>query len=89
MPATKEKIRPHAPNRRRSTAPQRKNGKALNDAQIVELIEAYQAIGKMLEQLVGRERLYRPQFLKELESALRDVATGRTQEVKTFEDFAS
>jgi len=89
MPVTKEKIRSHAPNRRRIAVQRRNNGKALNDAQIIELIEAYQTMGKMLEQLVGRELLYRPQFLKGLDSALRDVAAGRTQEVNTFEDFAS
>ncbi len=89
MPITKEKTRSHALKRRQSPVQRRNNGKTLNDAQIIELIEAYQTMGKMLEQLVGRERFYQPQFLKGLESALRDVAIGRTQEVKTFEDFAS
>lgn len=89
MPTAKEKIRPRTANGRRSAALRRDNGKIFNEHQIIELIEAYQTMGKMLEQLVGRERLYRPQFLKGLDSALRDVAAGRTQEVKTFEDFAS
>jgi len=43
----------------------------------------------MLEKLIGRDRLYRPQFLAGLESARQEVATGRTPEVKSFEGFAS
>jgi len=89
MPAIKEKFRSHASNPRRRTTLRKKNDKVFNDAQIIELIEAYQTMGKMLEQLVGREFFYRPQFLKGLESVLQDVAAGRTQEVKTFEDFVN
>ncbi len=89
MPVTKEKIHSHTPRQRRNRSPQETNGKGLNDTQLIALLEAYQTMGKILEILVGRERLYRPQFLKGLENALQDVARGRTQEVKTFEDFAS
>ena len=89
MLAAKKKIRSHAPNGRRSVAMRRNNGKVFNERQIIELIEAYQAMGKMLEQLVGRERLYWRQFINGLERALHDVAIGRTQEVKSFEDFSS
>ncbi|MGH7595286.1 MAG: hypothetical protein ACREOI_02995 [bacterium] len=89
MPATKEKIQPRTQGQRLNRSTTRANGKNLSDAQLVTLLDAYQTMGKMLETLIGRERLYRPQFRKGLESALRDVATGRTQEVKSFEDFAS
>jgi hypothetical protein len=89
MPATKEKIRSRAKKQRRNSSTQRTNSKGLNDEQLITLLEAYQTMGKMLETLVGRERFYRPQFLRGLERALQDVALGRTQEVKTFEDFAS
>lgn len=58
-----------------------------NEDQLTELLTAYQTLGKLLEKLVGRERIYRPQFLTGLESALKDVASGRTKEVKSFEDF--
>jgi recombinational DNA repair protein (RecF pathway) len=88
MPVTKEKLFSPAPRQRRNRSTQRTNGKSLNDAQLTALLQAYQAMGKMLETFVGRERLYRPQFLKGLENALQDVAMGRTQEVKTFDDFA-
>ncbi len=88
MPATKAKFGSRLRRQRRSRTTQRTNGKGLNDAQLTALLEAYQAMGKMLETFVGRERLYCPQFLKGLENALQDVAMGRTQEVKTFDDFA-
>jgi len=42
-----------------------------------------------LEELVGRERIYRPEFLKGLEIALQQAEAGQTQEVATIEDFAS
>jgi hypothetical protein len=89
MPVTKEKLLSPSPRQRRNRSPQRTNGKSLSDAQLTALLEAYQTMGKMLETFVGRERLYHPQFLKGLENALQEVAMGRTQEVKTFEDFVS
>jgi hypothetical protein len=89
MPVTKEKIRSHAKKQRRGSSMQRTNGRELNEEQLIELLKAYQTIGKVLEKLVGRERLYRSQFLRGLESALADVAAGRTKEIKSFEDFAS
>jgi hypothetical protein len=89
MPTMKAKTHSQAQKRRRNNSIVRTNGKGLNDTQLIKLLEAYQTIGEMLEKLVGRERLYRPQFRKGLESALQDVARGRTTEVKTFEDFAS
>jgi hypothetical protein len=46
-------------------------------------------MGEILETLVGRERLYRPKFLKGLNNALQEVVARRTKGVKTFEDFAS
>jgi hypothetical protein len=89
MPAVKEKIHSRAQRQRLRRSTTRTNGKGLSDTQLARLLDAYQTMGKMLETLVGRERLYRPRFLKGLENALQDVARGRTQEVKTFEDFAS
>jgi hypothetical protein len=89
MPVTKAKFGSRIRRQRHGRTTQRTNGKDLNDAQLVALLEAYQTMGKMIETFVGRERLYQPQFFKGLENALQDVAMGRTQEVKTFEDFAS
>jgi hypothetical protein len=89
MPVTKEKLLSSTPRQRRNRSTQRTNDKGLNDAQLTALLEAYQTLGKMLETFIGRERLYHPQFFKGLENALEDVAMGRTQEVKTFDDFAS
>ncbi len=89
MPATKEKNKSRTQGQHLNRSTLRTNSKGLSDTQLIALLEAYQTMGKMLETLVGRERLYRPQFLKGLENALQDVAMGRTQEVKTFEDFSS
>jgi len=88
MPITKVKNR-FPPVSRRGLSKFTLGVNGLNDEQIVELLDAYQTMGKLIERLVGRERLYHPQFLAGLESALKEVAAGRTREVKNFEDFAS
>lgn len=80
MPATKEKTKPRTQGQHFNRSTLRTNGKGLSDAQLIALLEAYQTMGKMLEALVGRERLYRPKFLKGLENALQDVVLGRTKE---------
>lgn len=67
----------------------KKNGHHVTDQQLAELIEAYNKIGKLLEDFIGRKRLYQPEFLRGLERARQDVSTGRTQRVKSFEDFVS
>ncbi|KAA0227152.1 hypothetical protein EDS67_17560 [candidate division KSB1 bacterium] len=83
----------HSKNKpRRETyghAKSKKNGHHVTDHQLTELIEAYNKIGKLLEDFIGRERLYQPKFLRGLERARQDVSAGRTQRVKSFEDFVS
>lgn len=88
MSVAKIKNRVSSSTPRRNFSKLKNTAEGLNDEQIVELLAAYQTMGKMLEKLIGRERLYRPQFLAGLKNALQDVATGRTKEVKSFEDFA-
>ena len=88
MPITKVKNQ-IPPVRRRGLSKLTLGVNGLNDEQIVELLDAYQTMGKLIERLVGRERLYHPQFLTGLESALKDVAAGHTREVNSFEDFVS
>jgi hypothetical protein len=89
MPAIKEKFRSRVIKQRLGSSRQKINGMGLNDEQLIKLLKAYRTMGEILERLGGRERLYRPRFLRGLESALHDVTMGRTQEVKTFEDFAT
>jgi|GEM_PF-2288264 len=72
--------------RRRNSQLSRK-AKELNDDQLVELLAAYRKMGDMLEKLVARERLYRPHFIAGLDNALKDVALGRTKEVKILKTF--
>ena len=67
----------------------RKRTLELDARQLNELLLTYQKMGSLLEQLVGRERMYRPEFLKGLDQSLRDVSAGKTKEVRTLDEFAA
>jgi len=87
MSKAKVKNRISCSNHRRRNSQFSRKANELNDDQLVELLAVYQKMGDLLEKLVGRERLYHPQFIVGLDNALKDVALGRTKEVKNFEDF--
>lgn len=90
MPAISKKT--HSKNKPRKKPyghAKSKNGHHVTDQQLTELIEAYNKIGRLLVDFIGRKRLYQPEFLRGLERARQDVSTGRTQKVKSFADFVS
>lgn len=86
MPVIKVKTK-SAPRSKRRKFAFASNG--FDDKQISELLNSYRKLGELLEAIVGRERLYQPEFIKGLESALREVASKKTTEVKSFADFLS
>jgi len=82
MSKAKVKNRVSSSNHRRRNSQFSRKAKGLNDDQLVELLATYQKMGSLLEKLVGRECLYRPQFIAGLDNALKDVALGRTKELR-------
>lgn len=59
----------------------------LSPEQLVELLKAYQTIGDLLETLVEKRDLYKSDFIRGFDKALREVAEGSTQKVESFDDF--
>ncbi|MEK7729725.1 MAG: hypothetical protein AAB354_15065 [candidate division KSB1 bacterium] len=86
MPVLKVKTK-SAPRSKRRKLVSTSNG--FDDKKIFELLDSYRKLGELLEAIVGRERLYQPEFIKGLEGALREVASKKTTEVKSFADFIS
>ena len=56
---------------------------------LAELLTSYRRVGELLEALIGRERLYQPDFMKGLDEALQEVSLKKTHEVRSFADFIS
>jgi len=77
-------------HKRRSRSPKLSSAyHGFDDQTLSELLASYRKLGKLLEAIVGRERLYQPDFIKGLEGALREVASKKAREVKSFADFIS
>lgn len=59
----------------------------LTEKKIKELIKAYNLLGNLLETILPREQVYQKNFQLGLEEALKEVETGQTQKVRTFDEF--
>ena len=82
----------NAKTRKRSRTSSRKTSLQRNDfadKKLAELLTSYRRVGELLEALIGRERLYQPDFMKGLDEALQEVSLKKTHEVRSFADFIS
>lgn len=61
----------------------------VDDERLTELLESYRRLGELLEAIVGRDRIYRADFIKGLNQALGEVDSKKTRRVKSFADFTS
>jgi len=52
-----------------------------------DIIHAYKVLGDFLEFVLPKEEIYKANFLYGLENALKDVKTGQTKEVTSFDEF--
>jgi len=59
----------------------------LSKESIKEIINAYNLLGDLLETILPPEKIYQKNFRLKLEQALKEVETGRTQQVQTFDEF--
>lgn len=64
-------------------------GNGVDDEKLTELLESYRRLGELLEAIVGRDRIYRADFIKGLNQALSEVDSKKTRRVKSFADFIS
>ena len=62
---------------------------AIPEEKIKEVLKAYQLIGKFLEEILPRELLYKDQFRVGLDEALKEVESGETRKVQSFDEFIS
>lgn len=80
----------NAKTRKRSRTTSRKTSLQRNDfddKKLAELLTSYRKVGELLEALIGRERLYQPDFMKGLDEALQEVSLKKAREVRSFADF--
>ncbi len=59
----------------------------LSEDKIKEIIYAYNLLGELLETILPREKIYQKNFRGKLEQALKEVETGQTQKVQSFDEF--
>ena len=52
------------------------------------VLQAYHTIGRFLEHYVDLEMLYNNEFINGLDVAIEEVEIGKSEEVRTFHDFA-
>jgi len=55
--------------------------------ELTEVLQAYHTIRNFLAKIVSPDELYHDKFLKDLQKAQSEIASGQYQEVKTFDEF--
>ncbi|RMD92095.1 MAG: hypothetical protein D6814_17445 [Calditrichaeota bacterium] len=60
---------------------------AISEEKIKEVLKAYHLIGEFLDEILPRELLYKDQFREGLDEALKEVESGKTREVHSFDDI--
>ncbi|MBI2890452.1 MAG: hypothetical protein HYY13_06660 [Nitrospirae bacterium] len=55
--------------------------------ELIEMLQAYKALERILARDVDPRELYRSDFVRGLNTALREVRKGSTRKVRSFEEF--
>lgn len=59
----------------------------LSKDKISEIVKAYRVLGDFLETVLPREELYKRNFRRGLESAIKEVESGQSQNIQSFDEF--
>ncbi len=62
---------------------------SISEEKIKAVLKAYHLIGEFLEEILPPELLYNDHFRKGLDEALKDVKSGKTREIRSFDEFTS
>ena len=59
----------------------------LSRDKLVEMVHAYETMGRFLSLILQKSDVYQPEFLKGLDQSLLEAEQGRTDVVESFEEF--
>jgi hypothetical protein len=52
-----------------------------------EILNAYKVLDDFLDSVLPKEDIYKTPFLRGVETALKEVESGQTKKVKSFDEF--
>ena len=59
----------------------------LSKDKLREIVRAYHVIGDFLNHVIPKESLYKESFLRGLDDALKEVKSGQSPKVESYDEF--
>lgn len=59
----------------------------MSKEKLKEMVRAYEVLGDFLNQILPKDVLYKKNFLHGLDEALKQVETGQSRKIQTFDEF--